>query len=316
MNLADLAGLVEKADQGKQDIDVRASDLTVSESGDLMVGETTRLRPNDWGWYGVFGKASKGTTKGYMFRHPPHYWIPMLNYDLRRSGGQEWILRTREERLLGVVSSNYKKFDNREVVRALIENLGGETKIHRFHLDDRFFYVKTLYPNGDFSVGGDAYHLGFVTSNSEVGFKALGSSAFIFRLACTNDAQMQPHTRMSYRHIGYTFGEMSRGLMSAIDSGKGLKDFYAGLIRQAAEEEIGELNVKAVMEEVKKILRLSKKRLNEIAELYAEEGPKTKLGLVNAITHYAHRLQGDQRYFMEAGAGSLLEMTLPVAHVA
>lgn len=310
MYLADLAGLVEKSDQGKQDIEVKSSDLWVNESGELVVGSETRLHPNDWGWFGLFNKASKGTTKRYMFRHPPEQWISMVNHDLQHSGDQEWVLRTRGDSLLGIVSSSYKKFDNREVVRAMIENLGEGTKIHRHHLDDRFFFVRTLYPNGDFDVGGDAYHLGFVTFNSEVGFRALGNTTFIYRLVCTNDAQLQPHTQMNFRHIGYTFEEMSRGLMSAIDAGKGLRDFYAGLIRQASQEEIGEPNVKAVMAEVKKLLRLSKKRLDEISKLYAEEGPRTKLGLVNAITHYAHRLQGDQRYFLEAGAGSLLETSL------
>ncbi len=310
MNLADLAVLVENTDQGKQDIEVKSSDLWVNEAGELVVGSETRLHPNDWGWFSVFNKASRGTTKRYMFRHPPEQWVAMVNHDLQHSGDQEWVLRTRGDNLLGIVSSSYKKFDNREVVRALIENLGEGTKVHRHHLDDRFFYVRTLYPNGDFDVGGDAYHLGFVTFNSEVGFRALGNTAFIFRLVCQNDAQLQPHTRMNFRHVGHSFEDMSRGIMSAIDAGKGLKDFYAGLIRQASEERIGEPNVKAVMAEVKKLLRLSTKRLDEISKLYTEEGPRTKLGLVNAITHYAHRLQGDQRYFLEAGAGALLETPL------
>ncbi len=308
MNLSDLATLVAKANQGKQDIEVKSSELMVNEAGELVVGGRS-MTPNDWGWYSLLRKASKGTTARYMFRHPTEQWAAMINHDLERSD-QAWVLRTREDRILGVVTDSYQKFDNQQVVRALISNLGEETKIHRHHLDDRFFYVRTLYPNGDFDVGGDAYHLGFVTFNSEVGFRALGNTTFIYRLVCTNDAQLQPHTRMNFRHIGYTFEEMSRGLMSAIDAGKGLKDFYAGLIRQASQEEIGELNVKAVMAEVKKLLRLSKKRLDEISKLYAEEGPRTKLGLVNAITHYAHRFHGDQRYFLEAGAGSLLETPL------
>ena len=311
MRLKDLAGLVERSDQGKADIEVKSSALSVNEAGELVVGGERTFRPNDWGWYGVFNKASKGTTKRYMFRHPPEQWVPLVNHDLQHSGDQDWILRTRGSELLGVVSANYKKFDNREVVQALISNLGEKTRIHRHHLDDRFFYVRTLYPGGDFNVGGDAFHLGFVTFNSEVGFRALGNSAFIFRKVCQNDAQFQPHTRMIFRHVGHTFDDMSRGLMGAIDAGKGLKDFYAGLIRQASEEVIGEPSVKAVMAEVRKILRLSKKRIDEIAELYTEE-PRTKMGLVNAITQYSHRLRGNQRYFMEAGAGALLETALPV----
>ena len=310
MNLKELAGLVDKSDQGKADIEVKSASLSVNEGGELVVNGETAYRPNDWSWYGVFNKASKGTTKRYLFRHPPEQWVPLVNHDLRHSGDQDWILRTRGSELLGVVSGNYKKFDNREVVRALISNLGEKTRIHRHHLDDRFFFIRTLYPDGDFTVGGDTYHLGFVTFNSEVGFRALGNTTFIYRLVCTNDAQFQPHTRMVFRHVGHSFDDMSRGLMGAIDAGKGLKDFYAGLIRQASEEEIGEPNVKAVMAEVKKLLRLSKKRLDEIAQLYAEEGPRTKLGLVNAITHYAHRFRGDQRYSLEAGAGALLETSL------
>ena len=65
----------------------------------------------------------------------------------------------------------------------------------------------------------------------------------------------------------------------------------------------------SIMSQVRKMLRLSKKRVDAIIELYAGE-PNTQMGIVNSITHYAQRLRGDQKFFLEAGAGSLLEKTI------
>jgi|GEM_PF-4917413 len=308
MKLIELAGLVENNDRGKIDIDVKASDLSVNESGELVLADR-ELRPHDWGWYLLFNKVSKGTSKRYMHRHPIAQWSEMINYDLRHSN-QELMLRTRGDEVLGVVSANYRKFDNIDVVRALIDNLGGDTQIHRHHLDDRFFYVRTLYPEGDFKIDGEGvYHTGFTTFNSEVGFRSLGNAAFIYKLSCQNDAQLSEHTRRLFRHVGHSFEEMSTGLRRAINSGKNLKRFYVDLVRKAAGQEIEEEDFISIMTQVRKMLRLSKKRAAAIIELYKEE-PSTQMGLVNSITHYAHRLRGDQKFFLESGAGSLLEKTI------
>jgi hypothetical protein len=309
MKLIELAGLVEENDQGKIDIAVKSSDLSINNLGELVFADKN-FRPNGWGWYLLFNKASKGTTKRYMQGHPIDQWAEMLNYDLSHSD-QEWVLRTREDEILGVVSGKYyRKFNNIDVVRALIDTLGENTPIHRHHLDDRFFYVRTLYPGGDFEIDGEGtYHIGFTTFNSEVGFRSLGNAAFIYKLACQNDAQLAEHTRRLFRHVGHSFEEMSGGLRKAINSGKRLKRFYVDLVRKAAGQVIEEEDFISIMSQVRKILRLSKKRADAIVELYAEE-PNTKMGLINSITHYCHRLRGDQRFMLESGAGSLLEKTI------
>jgi len=308
MRLKELSRVIEKSDQGKIDIPVKSSDLYVNAIGELVVGDRRPLRPNDWGWYLLLNKISKGATKRYLFRHPSEQWIELVNYDLRHSS-LDLILRTRHEVLLGVVSKNYRKFDNGEVMKALIDTLD-DMPIHRYHLDDRFLYMRILYPTGDFEIGGEGkYHIGFTVYNSEVGFRSLGSSAFLYKLACQNDAQFAEHTRMRFRHVGHTFDDMREGLGNAIFSGKRLKEYYVDLVRKASEEVIEEEYSKAIMEQVKKMLRLSKKRADEIVELFADE-PDTKLGLINSITHYCHRLRGDQRFMLEAGAGSLLEKTI------
>lgn len=307
MKLKALVPLVEKSDRGKEDVAVKSSDLRVTESGDLVF-EGREFTPSDWGWYTLLNKSSKGTTKRYLFRHPTPQWVEMVNYDLAHSS-QDWVLRTRGEEILGVVSRNYRKFDNRQVVEALISNLGGETPIHRYHLDDRFFYVRALYPDGDFRIEEETegdYHIGFSTFNSEVGFRSLGIAAFLFKQSCQNDAQMAPHTRMVFRHVGHSSQDMRLGLRASIDAGIRLKDYYQDLVREASRELIREEAVKPVLGSVKKLLRLSKKRTDAIAELYAGE-PQTKMGIVNAITHFAHRLRGTDRYLLESGAGALLE---------
>jgi len=308
MKLKELSRVIEKADRGKIDIPVKSSDLYVNAIGELVVGDRAPIRPNSWGWYLLLNRISKGATKRYLFRHPSDQWIELVNYDLRHSN-LDLILRTRHDDLLGVVSGNYRKFDNREVLKALVENLG-DMPVHRYHLDDRFLYMRILYPSGDFSIKGEEkYHLGFSVCNSEVGFRSLGSSAFLYKLACQNDAQFAEHTRMRFRHVGHTFEDMREGLGNAIFSGKRLKDYYVDLVRQASEEVIEEDAFKAIMAQVKKMLRLSTKRADEIVTLFAEE-PNTRLGLINSITHYCHRLRGDQRFMLEAGAGSLLKKTI------
>ncbi len=307
MKLSGLVKIVEQNDEGKEDIEVKSAALRVNETGDLVF-EGREFKPNDWAWFTLLHKSSRGTTKRYLFRHPPRQWVEMVNFDLAHSS-QDWVLRTRGEEILGVVSRNYRKFDNREVVEALISNLGGSTPIHRYHLDDRFCYIRALFPGGDFQIeeeGEGLYHVGFTAYNSEVGFRSLGIAAFLFKQSCQNDAQLAPHTRMVFRHSGHSFQEMSSGLQQAIYEGTRLKVYYSNLVRMAAQEMIEEGSVKEALGTVKKLLRLSQKRTEAIGELYAGE-PRTKMGLVNAITHFAHRLRGTDRYLLESGAGSLLE---------
>lgn len=312
MKLMELAGLVKKNDRGKKDVEVKSGDLQVNESGELICDGRT-LKPNDWAWYSLFAKASKGTTtKRYLHSLPVDQWSRLVNTDLQNSD-QKWVLRTRGSELLGVVSANhYRAYNNSEVVKALIQNLGCETPVHRFHLNDRLFFVRTLYPDGGFKVGaGDTYRVGFTSINSEVGFRSLANSAFIFRLVCTNDAQMMQHTSMKFRHVaGHSFEEITGELGRSIEKGRHLKTFYVDLVTRAMEDRIPDADTERVLEYVRELLQTSKKRTKEIAALYTEE-PRTRLGLVNAITLYAQRLEGEPRFQLESGAGSLLETAIP-----
>ncbi len=314
MNLRDLANVVARDDVGKQDIEVRSNEIKVSEDGVLIV-DGQKLWPSDWAWYLMINRASQGkVTKRYVMNgRPVEDWSKMINHDLARSD-QEWILRTRGNQLLGIVSTKYRAYNNRDAVKGLIENLGGETPVHRYFLSDRMFFVRSLYPDGGFKIGqGDAYRVGFTTTNSEVGFRSLANAAFLFRLACTNDAQMMTHTSMKFRHVGHSFWEMTGELGRSIDRGRGLKEYYADLVRRAAEDRIPDAETEAVLERVRELLQASKKRTAEIAALYAAEGQGSRMGLVNAITHYAQRFAGERRFDLEAGAGALLEGSLAAA---
>lgn len=314
MNLRELANVVERNDRGKADIEVRSNEIKVSEDGVLIV-DGQKLWPSDWAWYLLINRSSEGrVTKRYVMNaRPVEDWSKMINHDLARSD-QEWILRTRGSQLLGIVSTKYRAYGNGLAVRALIENLGGETPVHRYFLSDRMFVVRSLYPDGGFKIGaGDAYRVGFTTINSEVGFRSLANSAFIFRLVCTNDAQMMTHTSMKFRHVGHSFWEMSTELGRSIYRGRGLREYYAGLVRRAAEDRIPDAETEAVLDRVREILQASKKRTAEIAALYAAEAQGSRMGMVNAITHYAQRFQGERRFDLEAGAGALLEGSLAAA---
>ena len=314
MNLRDLANVVARDDLGKRDLEVRSNEIRVNKDGELIV-DGQKLWPSDWAWYLLISKGTNHrVSKRYLMNgREPAVWSRMLNRDLGESD-QQWVLRTRDNVLLGVVSTKYRAYNNRDAVKGLIENLGGETPVHRYFLSDRMFVARSLYPDGGFKIGaGDAYRVGFTTVNSEVGFRALANSAFIFRLVCTNDAQMIQHASMKFRHVGHSFWEMTGELGRSIDRGRGLREYYANLVRRAAEDRIPDAETEAVLERVRELLQASKKRTAEIAALYAAEGQGSRMGMVNAITHYAQRFQGERRFDLEAGAGAILEGSLAAA---
>lgn len=308
MNLTEVASAVEESDLGKRDIEVSTAELSINPEGHIIYQGQSFL-PNDWAWYEVFSKASKGTTKTYMMNHPTELWSQMVNIDLANLGNKKWVLRTRDNTILGVVTKIYKVFNNSDVVRALQENIGTDHHVHRFYLDDKLFYSKILYPEGDFQVGEDRYHIGFVTSNSEVGYRNLSNSTMIYKLGKC-DTQMSRHASMSLRHAGKTFEEMSESLGGSIESGRDLKGLYIRLVTEATAVQIREDDIEPTMDFVKSYLKLSVKKTKQIAEIFREES-QTKMGLISAIATNASGMRGDLRIMMESAAGSLLEIKLP-----
>lgn len=62
MNLRELAGVIERNDRGKQDLEVRSSEIRVSDDGVLIV-DGKRMRPNYW-------MVSPRRQGGGLFRRP------------------------------------------------------------------------------------------------------------------------------------------------------------------------------------------------------------------------------------------------------
>ena len=308
MNLTSVASQVEESDIGKDDIEVSVGELSVTDDGFISYGDRV-LHPNDWAWYEIWSKASKGTTKSYMMKHPTDLWTQMLEFDLSEISNKQWLLRARHDDILGVVTPIYKIFNNRDVVRALQENLGSEHRVHRMFIDDKLFYVKILYPEAAFKIGDDTYHIGFITMNSEVGYRNLSNSTIVYRVGY-NDAQLSRHASMSVRHAGRDFDEMSNSLGASIDAGKDLKTIYIELITNASMVEIKEDDIEENLEFVKRRLKLSGKKIKEIRDLFSNEA-QTKMGLINSISMNAMGMRGDLRIMMESAAGSLLDAKFP-----
>lgn len=50
MNLRELAGVIERNDRGKQDLEARSNEIRVSENRVLII-DGKQMWPNDWVWY-------------------------------------------------------------------------------------------------------------------------------------------------------------------------------------------------------------------------------------------------------------------------
>lgn len=314
MNLNQLKEQVKADDIGKKDFEVESKDLRMDE-GKVRIGSEF-FQLTDWSGYLQSQKMLPGMQWGAIRKLPKDLISDLFNWGFENNNG-EYRVRvkrdpTGEKFVRGYVSKkDYVPFMNKDVVDGMIMNMGGDYPVHRYHLDDKFFWVRVLLPDCDFAINGKKFHVGFTSYNSEVAYRALSGSGFIHTLACLNDLQMVESTEMKLRHIGHPIEEMAEALARSINQIKGMSSLYQEKIEVAAKTAVPEDQIDPTFKFVSKSLRISDKRMKCIRKIFDLTGDVTKMGIANAITNFCHSLPGAQRIFLETSAAKVIDSKLP-----
>ena len=245
----------------------------------------------------------------------------MINERLKQLGTDGCIARVKNDRLRVLVSPNYVKSDNIDIVNQLSTvDLIDEYFVKRFNLDDFSMKIDLVKNNGRRSIGMmtdgklDEFEHGFSASNSEVGLYSLDLSSFLYRLICTNGAVAKDSIfSINQRHYGRNaqiniqdrFNLLKESSAKLFDKLGSLKDSPI----ENADNDFFESFFKELRKKNKSFYA-SKELREKVTNNYNIESQLTENNyytLFNAITRTARDEQNvDKKFELESLAGTFL----------
>lgn len=330
--LSDVREQVSCDDSGKWDALVRARDITLqhgrlhlpqsaSTASETYDGDTgLTLSP----WAASQACQKLGIPSGYFKKCPPdlqdrqfNHWTryrEMVNgltkgdREIERDGN--WMLRTKGSTVRGVLSPQYAKLDNRQLLDGLLPLIAGSRyQVGLSQLTGESFHLRLVDPTIARDVlPGDRLIVGIHLSNSEVGLRACTVDALVYRVVCTNGLIRRVNNRslLKQRHIHVSeprFAEMlADALREAVVVAAGFIEQMALAVRTPVPDVESAITVLGQMwnltQETQAFIRFA---------LHGEAKPETMYGLVNAITSAAQKLPVDDRFDLETLAGILID---------
>ena len=273
--------------------------------------------------------------------------IPRKYYDrmkeaapaLLQANVNTWLKRSPDRRMIrtlggdtrAFLSDRYHRIENEEIAEVALPILFDipDVQIVSCEVTDRRMYISAVSPRlqGDVKVG-DTVQAGVMITNSETGFGAVSVRPMIYRLVCLNGMTI-PDARFSARHVGRQImeGEALNAIFQddtkrADDRAVLLKvrDVVRAAVDEAAfrkrlesmtaltEGKIEGDPSKAVEVLAKKVGATEGERGGILRSLI-EGGDLSAWGMLNAVTHQAHKAVSYDRSidFVEAG-GALLNL--------
>jgi len=223
------------------------------------------------------------------------------------STGERWLLRAKGDVLRGVLSDRYAKLNNADALCTLRPLVEDRFEVQWLALTEESFHLRLTDPRLSRDIlPGDRVMAGIHLANSEVGKRSVTVDAMVFRLVCQNGLirLVKGKSLLHQRHVGLTPAHLQAGLGRAIEDALIQSAGFMERMSWATKEPLGEIEKTLEALPFSQSLRETVK-----ASLLAE--PKgqqeTLYGLVNALTFTAQGLEPDERYALEAMAGTLLE---------
>jgi hypothetical protein len=244
----------------------------------------------------------------------------MLNHGLAALTGRaamsrkssQFLVRSKGRTVRGFLSDQYSVIDDKDIVgivHDLTEGKFGHT-IRSWSLSDKQFYLKVTCDDlsiPDPSPGGQGMDMkvGFTIGNSEVGARMLSCEPFIFRQACTNDAQVVMDRQIRQRHqhvdVDYVKYALTRSINYAFRSG----DELLNRMLKSREEKIEK--PADVIRALTKKSKYSKKATDAVLLAFETEPEDNRFGIINAFTRAAQSVESyDSRIEIERFGGSLI----------
>jgi len=223
------------------------------------------------------------------------------------STGERWLLRAKGDVLRGVLSDRYAKLNNADALCTLKPLVEDRFEVQWLSLTDESFHLRLTDPRLSRDIlPGDRVIAGIHVANSEVGKRSVTVDAMVFRLVCQNGLirLVKGKSLLHQRHVGltpaYLKASLGRAIEDALIQSAGFMERMSWATRKPLGEVEKTLHALPVSQGVRETVRTSL-----LSEPKGQQ--ETLYGLVNALTFTAQGLEPDERYALEAMAGTLLE---------
>ena len=320
MNLTQVFERVTAEDELKWDLLLDKDEMRFGE-GNLCSSRLDRflypkgLSPTPWATSQLCSRL--GIPTAYFKRCPTwlrdvqanHFLHKEPERTLNRSGfsQERWLLRAKGDVLRGVLSDRYAKLNNADALCTLKPLVEDRFEVQWLALTDESFHLRLTDPRLSRDIlPGDRVMAGIHVANSEVGKRSVTVDALVYRLVCQNGLirLVKGKSLLHQRHVGLTPAHLQASLGRALEDALIQSAGFMERMSWATREHLGEVEKTLETLPFSQTLRETVK-----ASLLAE--PKgqqeTLYGLINALTFTAQSLEPDERYALEALAGTLLE---------
>ncbi len=221
--------------------------------------------------------------------------------------GDRWLLRAKGEVLRGVLSDRYAKLNNADALCTLKPLVENRFEVQWLALTDETFHLRLTDPRLSRDIlPGDRVMAGIHVANSEVGKRSVTVDALVYRLVCQNGLirLVKGKSLLHQRHVGLTPAHLQAALGRAIEDALIQSAGFMERMSWATRERLGGVEKTLDALPFSQTLRETV-RTSLLSEPKGQQ--ETLYGLVNALTFTAQGLEPDERYTLEAMAGTILE---------
>ena len=304
-----VAETIRQDDRCKWDRTLPASAISIGDSGTLVAingGDTADAWTlSDLATSQLCGRLD--IPFAYYRRLPAEMKATVANFDLRRLGERQFLVRGKASHVRAVLSAEYIAYDNRQIAET-VAGLVTSDAIHikTFVLEETHCFVKLISEELVDPTSG--LKAGIMIGNSEVGMGSVSVEPFVFRKACTNDLVIKTEKAFRHAHVHFTQTELTRRMAEGIgDAFLEASQALDAFLKTRAEPILDPL---ATIRKIAADRKMSQKLTDQVVARYVTEPEPNRFGVINAFTGAAQTLAPLQRIDLERFAGTLLTASL------
>jgi hypothetical protein len=309
ITLQDLLEQSQSYDELKNEYVAKVADLAFDEQARMLVPADlfnlpVALPMTDWALRQVCDKLGP-PPYGYMRDCPQDLRSENLNYWRERGNGKSWFIREYKGHARGVLTPEYAKINNTEVLEMIAELMVNTPHwLIRPWVDPDALHLKIAMA----ATEDGNYAIGAYVSNGEIGNLMVRVLPFIQRHSCENSI-LYVEGGFTQRHYRVTPAFIFGALKEKIGQALGLASDMLNQVVRAEAEKIPD--IAKMVEAVCKQHGLSQPVHDAI--LMGTERAKTRMGLVNGLSFAAHQFDDiEMAIRLESMAGAVLAGNNPL----
>jgi len=207
-----------------------------------------------------------------------------------------------------ILSDRYAPFDDIELFRILSDFMDGTEEVILQSFNETSSHVRITWPSRAEEIRpGDVVEQGIHLANSEVGLRSVTILGVVHRLKCKNGL-IAREKKGGFRHIGDPERIRSH-VQQVIEDVKHDSERLMVKFKKSLEKELAQ-----PLEMINELARnhdLTKDEYEAILNSFMAEPSQSLFGVVNAVSHSAHRCaDADRKFEMESIASNVLDTHL------